>query len=155
MQILGAGLHRQRETIGSHFILILITAEQEAVGSTVQWCSKKQAKPFNPGSKWSEAPSVRSHRWNQKVTMTTGQVTVTVVPPDVHQFLNVSNFCVTTIFVAFHCEDNQSPFNQLPHKYVFLSCGDDKTISLLFQFSKYSNTGLLLMLYPPESRVFQ
>lgn len=36
MQILGGELSRQRESISRHFILILITAEQEALGSAVQ-----------------------------------------------------------------------------------------------------------------------
>lgn len=157
MQILGARPHAQGESIRSHFILTLITAQQEAAGSTVQWCSKKQAKPFNPGSKWSEPPlpSVRSHRWNRKGCYDNGTSRSGCCATRCAPIFKCFQFLCNYYICGFPLRGQSIAIQPATTQISISSCGDDKTISLLFQFSNYSNTGLSPMLHPPESRVFR
>lgn len=78
--------------------------------------------------------SVHSYRWNQEVAMTTGQVTITGRPPDVHKVLKPSQFERNYYFCSFHCEANQSPVNQPPHKSVF------PAVPMTKQFHFYSSS---------------
>ena len=109
---------------------------------------KRQSRPICWQS--DPPPPVRSYRWNQTVAMTTGQVTVTVVPPDVQQVLKCSRFLWIKYFFWLSLWGKSITSQPATKQISTSSCGDYKTISLLFQFRKNTTT-LLCMLNTPES----
>lgn len=88
---------RRSESISRHFTFVLITAEQEAAGPTVQRYGEERGKAAR------SAPPLPP-------------VTVTAAPPDVHQVLKYSQFQCNYYFCGFRCEANHSQVSQLPHK---------------------------------------